>query len=209
MSCSSLFVVEVGTRFVHVLGVTANPNGAWVAQQARILLADLGDRASTFRFLIRDRDAEFTGVFDDVLAANDTEVLKISLRAPRADAFAERWVRAARSECTDRMLIFGERRLRVVLSEYAAHFNRHRPHRSLDLRAPADEPKVTRLPIGQIQRHDVLGGLIREYRRVDDHHLEHEAAVQSRRPNNDTLQGARSRGSPASIVRVGCSSASR
>jgi transposase InsO family protein len=161
-----LFVVEVGTRFVHVLGVTANPNGAWVAQQARNLLADLGDRASTFRFLIRDRDAKFTGVFDDVLAANDTQVLKIPPRAPRANAFAERWVRTARSECTDRMLIFGERHLRAVLSEYAAHFNRHRPHRSLDLRAPADEPKVTRLPIGQIQRHDVLGGLIREYRRV-------------------------------------------
>jgi putative transposase len=161
-----LFVVEVGTRFVHVLDVTANPNGAWVAQRARNLLADLGDRASTFRFLIRDRDARFTGVFDDVLAANDTQVLKIPPRAPRANAFAERWVRTARSECTDRMLIFGERHLRAVLSEYAAHFNRHRPHRSLDLRAPADEPKVTRLPIGQIQRHDVLGGLIREYRRV-------------------------------------------
>ncbi|MFL6052870.1 MAG: integrase core domain-containing protein [Actinoallomurus sp.] len=160
------FVVEVGTRFVHVLGVTANPDGAWAAQQARNLLADLGDRASTFQFLVRDRDAKFTRVFDDVLAGNDTRVIKIPPRSPRANAFAERWVRTARSECTDRILILGERHLRMVLGEYVTHFNRHRPHRSLDLRAPTDEPNVIPLPTGQIQRHDVLGGLIKEYRRV-------------------------------------------
>jgi transposase InsO family protein len=161
-----LFVVEVGTRFVHVLGVTASPDGAWVAQQARNLLIDLEERASAFRFLIRDRDAKFIRVFDDVLAGNGTQVLKIPPRSPRANAFAERWVRTARSECTDRILIFGERHLRTVLGEYAAHFNRHRPHRSLDLRAPADGPNVIPLPIGQIQRYDVLAGLIREYRRL-------------------------------------------
>ena len=159
------FVVEVGSRFVHVLGVTANPDGAWVAQQARDFLADLGDRASAFRFLIRDRDAKFTRVFDDVLAGNDTQVIKIPPRSPRANAFAERWIRTARSECTDRMLIFGERHLRTVLAEYAGHYNRGRPHRSLGLRAPTDEPNVIPLPVGQIERHDILGGLIREYRR--------------------------------------------
>ena len=160
------FVVEVGTRFVHVLGVTASPDGAWVAQQARNLLADLGDRATAFRFLVRDRDLKFTRVFDDVLAGNDTQVTKIPPRAPRANAFAERWVRTARSECTDRMLIFSERHLRIVLAEYVGHYNGCRPHRSLDLRAPLDEPSVIPLPIGQIQRHHVLGGLIKEYRRA-------------------------------------------
>jgi putative transposase len=130
------FAVEVGTRVVHVLGVTANPNGSRVAQQVRNLLIDLGDRAEKFRFLVRDRDTKFTRVFDDAMAGNGTRVIKIPPRSPRANAFAERWVRTARSECIDRMLIFGERHLRTVLTKYAAHYNRHRPHRSLDLRAP-------------------------------------------------------------------------
>jgi transposase InsO family protein len=159
-------VVEVGTRFVHVLGVTANPDGAWVAQQARNLLIDLGERAGEFRFLVRDRDAKFTQVFDDVMAGNGTRVIKIRPRSPRANAYAERWVRTARSECTDRMLIFGERHLRTVLTEYAAHYNRHRPHRSLDLRAPAAGADVIRLPVGRIERRQVLGGLINEYERA-------------------------------------------
>jgi putative transposase len=160
------FVIEAGTRIVHVLGVTANPDGVWVAQQARNLLIDLGDRAGKFRFLVRDRDAKFTRVFDDVMAGNDTRVIKIPPRSPRANAYAERWVRTVRSECTDRMLIFGERHLRTVLTEYAAHYNRHRPHRSLDLRAPADGADLIRLPLGRIERRQVLGGLINEYERA-------------------------------------------
>ncbi|MFL6055902.1 MAG: integrase core domain-containing protein [Actinoallomurus sp.] len=160
------FVIEVGTRFVHVLGVTANPDGVWVAQQARNLIFDLGDRAGMFRFLVRDRDSKFTRVFDDVMAGNGIGVIKIPPRSPRANAFAERWVRTVRSECTDRMLIFGQRHLRAVLTAYAAHYNGRRPHRAVDLRAPADGTDVIRLPVGRIERRQVLGGLINEYERA-------------------------------------------
>ncbi|WP_407654812.1 integrase core domain-containing protein [Actinomadura luzonensis] len=155
------FVVEVGTRFVHVLGVSAHSDGAWVTQQARNLLADLKDRAGTFQFLIRDRDTKFTSSFDEVFTGDNIQVLKIPPRAPRANAFAERWVRTARTECTDRLLIFGERHFRTVLDEYADHYNRHRPHRFLGLRAPTDDDSdVIPLPTGQIERRHVLGGLI-------------------------------------------------
>lgn len=161
------FMVEVGTRFVHVLGVTAHPDGAWVTQQARNLLTDLKDRAGAFRFLIRDRDTKFTSSYDEVFAGDDIQVLKIPPRSPRANAFAERWVRTARTECTDRLLIFGERHLRTVLDEYADHYNRHRPHRSLGLRAPTDhDSNVIPLPTGRIERRVVLSGLINEYQRT-------------------------------------------
>ncbi|MBF8191370.1 transposase [Nonomuraea sp. K274] len=162
-----LFGVEVGTRFVHVLGVTAHPDGAWAAQQARNLLTDLQDRPGGFRFLIRDRDTKFTSSFDEVFTGDDIHVLKIPPRAPRPNAFAERWVRTARTECTDRLLIFGERHLRTVLDEYADHYNRHRPHRSLGLRAPTDrDSDVIPLPTGRIERRQVLGRLINEYQRA-------------------------------------------
>ncbi|MEV1248406.1 integrase core domain-containing protein [Nonomuraea sp. NPDC049750] len=160
------FVMEVGTRFVHVLGVTAHPDGAWVTQQARSLLVTLDHRAGTFRFLIRDRDTKFTRSFDEVFTGDDIQVLKIPPLAPRANAFAERWVRTTRTECTDRLLIFGERHLRTALDEYVDHYNRHRPHRSLGLRAPTDDSDVIPLPVGRIERRQVLGGLINDYQRT-------------------------------------------
>jgi putative transposase len=131
-----LFVMEVGTRYVHILGITANPDGAWTVQQIRNLLMDLGDRAAGFRFLVRDRAGQFTGAFDAVLADAGIEAVKIPPRSPRANAYAERFVLTARTEITDRMLIFGERHLRMILARYESHYNGRRPHRSRQLCPP-------------------------------------------------------------------------
>jgi putative transposase len=162
-----LFVIEVATRRVHVLGVTAHPSGEWVAQQARNLLMALDDRGSRFRFLVRDRDAKFTAVFDAVFAAEAIQVLITPVRAPRANAYAERWVGTVRREVLDRMLIFGCRQLRAVLAEYLDHYNGHRPHRALGQAPPLGpaEPPVV-LPAGNVARRDRLGGLIHEYAQV-------------------------------------------
>jgi putative transposase len=161
-----LFVMETRTRYVHILGITANPEGPWTTQQIRNLLMDLGDRAADFRFLIRDRAGQFTASFDAILAAAGIEVVKIPPWSPRANAHAERFVLTARSEVTDRMLIFGQRHLRTILDQYAAHYNGRRPHRSRQLRPPCPDHPVADLSQERIQRRPVLGGLINEYERV-------------------------------------------
>jgi transposase InsO family protein len=156
------FVVEVSTRRVHILGVTPHPSAIRVAQLARNLLADLGERAC--RYLLRNRDDKYTQTFDTVFTAQDITILKSAPQAPRMNAYAERFVRTARTECTDRLLIYNEQHLRKVLAEYAEHYNTARPHRALQLRAPADDPDVIPLPTQRIERRSVLNGLIHEYR---------------------------------------------
>ena len=161
-----LFVMEVGSRYVHILGVTANPDGPWTVQQIRNLLMDLGDRAAGFRFLVRDRAGQFTASFDAVLADASIQVVKIPPRSPKANAYAERFVLTARTEITDRMLIFGERHLRTILAQYERHYNGRRPHRSRQLRPPRPDHPVADLSQERIKRRPVLGGLIDEYERA-------------------------------------------
>lgn len=130
---------------MHILGVTANPDGPWTTQQIRNLLMDLGDRATDFRYLVRDRAGQFTDAFDAVLADAGIEAVKIQPRCPRANAYAERLVLTARTEVTDRMLVFGERHLRSVLAEYESHDNGRRPHRSRQLGPPRPDHPVADL----------------------------------------------------------------
>ena len=160
-----LFVIEVKSRYVHILGVTAHPDGPWTTQQIRNLLMDLGEHAEDFRFLVRDRAGQFTDSFDAVLASTGITAAKIPPRSPRANAYAERFVLTARTEITDRMLIFGEQHLRSVLAEYARHYNGRRPHRGRQLRPPRPDHPVADLSRERIKRRPVLGGLINEYER--------------------------------------------
>jgi len=164
-----LFVIELERRRVHLAGITAHPTGGWVAQAARNLMMDLGDEVDRFRFLIHDRDAKFTAAFDAVFAAAGVEMVKIPPRAPRANAYAERWVRTVRAECLDWTLVWNLQHLQRVLTRYLQHYNTGRPHRSIDLEIPVPAPvaMVTTLPFaGRVERVDVLGGLVHEYRRA-------------------------------------------
>jgi putative transposase len=162
-----LFFVELDTRRVYLAGVTAHPVGDWVAQQARNLSAVFDEGSGSAKFLVRDRDTKFTGSFDEVFCAEATRIIRTPIRAPRANAYAERWVGTVRRECLDRLLVCNRRHLEAVLIEYLDHCNSHRPHRSLDQRAPLDEAGLggtIRPPeIHGLARRDRLGGLIHEY----------------------------------------------
>jgi putative transposase len=164
------FAIELQTRRVHLLGVTRHPTGQWATQLARNLAGDLEEAGCRFTYLIRDRDTKFTAAFDAVFASIGITVLPIAPQAPRMNAYAERFVRTVRGECTDRMLIAGEQHLRAILSEYIGHYNTGRSHQGdgMSLRAPDDDPDVIAFPASptQIHRRTRLAGLISEYRQA-------------------------------------------
>ena len=160
-----LFFIELSTRRVHLAGVSAHPHSAWVTQQARNLCFGLDERETPVRFLIRDRDAKFSGPFDEVFRSEGVHVIRTPIRSPKANAFAERLVKTVRRECLDHVLIFGQRHAQRVLEEYLRHYNEERPHRGLALETP--EPGAAlRRGDGTVVRVDRLGGLIHEYRRI-------------------------------------------
>ncbi|HTZ64206.1 MAG TPA: integrase core domain-containing protein [Solirubrobacteraceae bacterium] len=158
-----LFFVELASRRVHFAGVTANPNGASAAQQARNVVIRWQDTGTPLGFVIHDRDGKFSGAFDAVVEAEGIEVVRTLV--PNANAIAERWVGSARRECLDRMLILSRRHAEATLCEHTEHFNSHRPHRALATEAPVPRPRLR--VVGKdppsVRRRDVLGGLIHEY----------------------------------------------
>jgi len=158
-----LFFIELSTRRVHLAGVTAHPGSAWVTQQARNLAIE-GRLAGT-QFLIRDRDAKYSGAFDEVFRSEGVPVIRTPIRSPKANAFAERFVKTVRRECLDHILVLGERHLNRILKEYVKHYNEARPHRGLSLETPKPQLASNR-PGGEVVRVNRLGGLIHEYHRI-------------------------------------------
>jgi putative transposase len=159
-----LFFLELESRRVHLAGCTTNPSGAWVTQQARNLsFTGLFERV---RFLIHDRDSKFSGAFDELFRSEGINVIHTPIRAPQANAYAERFVRTIRAECLDWLLILGRHHLESVLRIYTGHYNRERPHRGLALLPPDPTNAEPPASQGEIKRRDRLGGLIHEYHRA-------------------------------------------
>jgi transposase InsO family protein len=162
-----LFFIQVSTRQIVVVGVTARPDSSWVTQQARNATMDLNDRRLSTRFLLRDHDGKFTRSFDEVFQTEGAQVIRTPIRAPRANAYAERWVQTVRAECLDWTLVLGRRHLLRLLGVYVRHYNQQRPHRGLALRVPLPgEQHSTDGSAHLVRRRDVLGGLIHEYHAV-------------------------------------------
>ena len=164
-----LFFIELGTRRVHLAGCTANPDGRWTAQQARQFAWSLSERPRPIRFLIHDRDTKFSRAFDDVFESEGVEIIRTPFRAPKANAFAERWVGTVRRDCLDWLLIGSRRQLERVLHIYVDHYHTHSPHRAFQLTPPAPTPHLRPVDTGppdRLHRRDRLGGLIHEYARA-------------------------------------------
>ena len=160
-------MIEHATRRIRILGVTLHPTGEWTAQQARNLITDLGGQAHRAKFLIRDRGPYFTATFDAVLADAGIRTVLCSVRTPRMNAIAERWIGGCRRELLDRTLIWNQAHLRRILREYESHHNRHRPHRSLHNAAPLKPlPELVDLDQHRVRRQARIASLINEYRLV-------------------------------------------
>jgi putative transposase len=157
-----LFFISLATRRIEYLACTTNPDGAWVAQQARNMIMELGEQQQ-FRFLIHDRDSKFSHAFDEVFCSEGIRVIRTPVQAPNANAHAERWVRTVRADCLDRILIVGRRHLECVLRVYRRHYNQHRPHRALELLPPDGRASIPSGALDRLHRRDLLGGLIHEY----------------------------------------------
>jgi len=160
-----LFFIELGSRQVHIAGVTTNPNEIWITQQARQLVWDLPERETPLRFLIHDNDSTFSKAFDAVFESEGFHVIKTPFQAPNANAFAERWIRTAREECLDHILILNASHLRRVLIEFVDYYNTSRPHQGINQQAPIPYKTISE---GAIQRKKILGGIINDYCRVSD-----------------------------------------
>jgi hypothetical protein len=158
------FFIELGTRQVHIAGCTKNPDSAWVAQQARNLAWNLADRKKPVRYLIRDRDSKFTNSFDTIFTSEGCKIVLTPPNAPRANSIAERWIRSARNESLDHILIFNETHLMSMLREYTDYYNNTaRPHQGIDLQTPIH--RTTQSRDGPIRCRNVLGGIIHDYYR--------------------------------------------
>lgn len=164
-----LFFLSLASRRLEFIACTANPDGAWVTQQARNLVMQLGEQERRVQLLIHDRDTKFSRAFDEIFRSEGIEVIRSPVQAPNANAFAERWVRTVRSDCLDRILILGRRHLERVLRVYTRHYNEHRPHRALQLAPPDGDNStadVNKCATAAVRRRVLLGGLIHEYRRA-------------------------------------------
>lgn len=162
-----LVFIEIATRQVYLAGITANPTGEWATQQARNVIETFVERTKPIRFLIHDRDSKFTAAFDEVFRTDGIRTIRTPVRAPRANAFIERWIGTVRRECLDRILIVNRRHLERVLAVYISHYNEDRPHRSLRQQPPLGEPPPESkavIALDRIRRRDALGGLIHEYK---------------------------------------------
>jgi hypothetical protein len=156
-----LFFLAIGTRRVHLAGVTANPDGYWVAQQARQYIWALEEREETFCSLIHDNDGKLTKAFDAAFQSKQISVIHTPIEAPNANPFAERWVRSVREELLDHVLVLNEAHLRRVLQIYIDHYNSRRPHQSLDQQSPI--PREEPITTGKVERRQILGGILNDY----------------------------------------------
>jgi transposase InsO family protein len=158
-----LFFLELGTRRIHVAGCTPNPTATWVTQQARQFSWTIQDAVPVPRFLIHDRDTKFPASFDTVFASERVTIIRTPFQAPKANAFAERWIRSVREECLDHLLIINEQHLERVLTEYGVYYNQARPHQGIEQQCPVMHELGSHH--GPVRRREVLGGIIHDYYR--------------------------------------------